>query len=246
MSRRVNRIPVILDTGNIKELSQEDIKMILRAADMCIMKAGRNMLAKILKGSKDKKLFELKLDECPAYGYYHDMKLADIMHYIDWMIDEDYLRIKYDGRLPLLVFSDEGWEIEKETFAQELYQQFCLDVKENNPRVIHKLIKVNRKVILRILDIIEEEGNKEFIPCLEAYKKIETKRIGRRIIEVEKTIKDKVKKVAGKKYKMYIALSLFLLKHISAFKKLNFYLLYSILKIILHRCSLIICIYNIL
>lgn len=178
MSRRVNRIPVVLDTGNIKELSQEDIKMILRAADMCIMKAGRNMLAKILKGSKDKKVLELKL--------------ADIMHYIDWMIDEDYLRIEYEGRLPLLVFSDEGWAIEKETFAQELYQQFCLDVKENNPRVIHKLIKVNRKVILRILDIIEEEGNKEFIPCLEAYKKIETKRIGRRIIEVEKTIKDKV------------------------------------------------------
>lgn len=143
MSRRVNRIPVILDTGNVKELSPEDIKMILRAADTCIMKAGRNMLAKILKGSKDKKVLELKLDECPAYGYYHDMKLADIMHYIDWMIDEDYLRIKYEGRLPLLVFSDEGW-------------------------------------------------NKEFIPCLEAYKKIETKRIGRRIIEVEKTIKDKV------------------------------------------------------
>lgn len=42
------------------------------------------------------------------------------------MIDEDYLQIKYDGRLPLLVFSDEGWEIEKETYAQELYQQFCL------------------------------------------------------------------------------------------------------------------------
>ena len=31
MSRRVNRIPVVLDTGNVKELSQEDIKMILRA-----------------------------------------------------------------------------------------------------------------------------------------------------------------------------------------------------------------------
>lgn len=192
MSRRVNRIPVILDTGNVKDLPQEDIKMILRAADPCIMKAGRNMLAKILKGSKDKKVLELKLNECPAYGYYHDMKLADIMHCIDWMIDEDYLRIKYDGRLPLLVFSDEGWAIEKETFAQELYQQFCLDVKEKNPRVIHRLIKVNRKVILRILDIIEEEGTEEFIPCLEAYKKIETKRIGRRIIEVEKTIRDKI------------------------------------------------------
>ena len=192
MSRRINRVPVILDTGDVKELSQEDIKMILRAADMCIMKAGRNMLAKILKGSKDKKVLELKLNECPAYGYYHNMKLADIMHYIDWMIDEDYLQIKYDGRLPLLVFSDKGWEIEKETFAQELYQQFSLDVKENNPRVIHRLIKVNRKVILRILDIIEEEGTKEFISCLEAYRKIESKRIGRRIIEVEDTIKDRV------------------------------------------------------
>lgn len=192
MSRRVHRIPVILDTGDIKELPQEDIKMILRAADMCIMKAGRNMLAKILKGSKDKKVLELKLNECPAYGYYHDMKLADIMHYIDWMIDEDYLRIKYDGRLPLLVFSDKGWEIEKETYAQDLYQLFCLDVKENDPRVIYRLINVNRKVILRILDIIEEEGTEEFIPCLEAYKKIESKRIGRRIIEVENTIKNKV------------------------------------------------------
>lgn len=114
------------------------------------------------------------------------------MHYIDWMIDEDYLRIKYDGRLPLLVFSDQGWEIEKETYAQELYQQFCLDVKENNPRVIHKLIHVNRKVIFRILDIIEAEGTKEFIPCLEAYRQIETKRVGRHIIEVENAIKDKV------------------------------------------------------
>ncbi|CUP42688.1 RQC domain [Roseburia hominis] len=189
------------------------------------------MLAKILKGSKDKKVLELKLDECPAYGYYHDMKLADIMHYIDWMIDEDYLRIKYEGRLPLLVFSDEGWAIEKETFAQELYQQFCLDVKENNRRVIHKLIKVNRKVILRILDIIEEEGNKEFIPCLEAYKKIETKRIGRRIIE---------------RNAKCISHCHFFVKPYLCIKKLCFYLLYSILKIIMHGCSLIICIYNIL
>ena len=70
MSRRVNRIPVVLDIGDIKELSPEDIKMILRAADTCIMKAERNMLAKILKGSKEKKVLELKLDECSAYGYY--------------------------------------------------------------------------------------------------------------------------------------------------------------------------------
>ena len=134
MSKKVRRVPVSLDAGEIKDFPQEDIRMILRGADELISTGGRCMLAKILKGSKDKKIFEYKLNECPAYGYYHDMKLADIMHYIDWMIDENYLQIKYDGRLPLLVFSDQGWEIEKETYAQELYQQFCLDVKENNPR----------------------------------------------------------------------------------------------------------------
>ena len=192
MSKKIRRVPVVLDAGEIKDLPPEDIRMILRGADELIFTGGRNMLAKLLKGSKDKKILEYKLNECPAYGYYHNLKLNDISKCVDWMIEKDYLRIKYDYRLPLLVFSEQGWEIEKETYAQELYQQFCLDVKENNPRVIHKLIKVNRKVILRILDIIEEEGNKEFIPCLEAYKKIETKRIGRRIIEVEKTFKDKV------------------------------------------------------
>lgn len=121
MSRKVRRVPVILDAGEIRDLPLEDIRMILRGADELISTGGRRMLAKILKGSKDKKILEYKLNECPAYGYYHDMKLDDISKCIDWMIKKDYLRIKYDYRLPLLVFSEKGWEIEKETFAEELY-----------------------------------------------------------------------------------------------------------------------------
>lgn len=122
---------VVLDAGEIKDLPPEDIRMILRGADELIFTGGRNMLAKLLKGSKDKKILEYKLNECPAYGYYHNLKLNDISKCVDWMIEKDYLRIKYDYRLPLLVFSEQGWEIEKETFAEELYQRFCLDVKEN-------------------------------------------------------------------------------------------------------------------
>ena len=188
MSRRINRIPVILDTGDVKELFQEDIKMILRAADVCIMKAGRNMLAKILKGSKDKKVLELKLNECPAYGYYQDMKLDDIAKCIDWMIKEDYLRIEYDYRLPLLVFSEKGWEIEKETFAQELYQRICLDVEEKKARVLFEMKEVNRQVVMRILDKIEKDGTEEFLPYLEAWKMLEVKKVAARIAEVENKI----------------------------------------------------------
>ena len=191
MSKKVRRVPVVLDAGEIKDLPQEDIQMILRGADELISTGGRSMLAKILKGSKDKKIFEYKLNECPAYGYYQDMKLDDISKCIDWMIKEDYLRIEYDYRLPLLAFSEKGWQIEKETFAQELYQRMCLDVEEKKARVIFEMKEVNRQVVMCVLDKIEKHGTKEFLPYLEAWKMLEVKKVAARIIEVENKISGK-------------------------------------------------------
>ena len=192
MSRKVRRVPVSLDAGEIKDLPQEDIRMILRGADELISTGGRSMLAKILKGSKDKKIFEYKLNECPAYGYYQDMKLDDISKCIDWMIMKDYLRIEYDYRLPLLVFSEKGWQIEKETFAQELYQRMCLDVEEKKARVIFEMKEVNRQVVMCVLDKIEKEGTEEFLPYLEAWKMLEVKKVAARIAEVEKKISKRI------------------------------------------------------
>lgn len=192
MSRKVRRVPVILDAGEIKDLPQEDIRMILRGADELISTGGRSMLAKILKGSKDKRIFEYKLNECPAYGYYQDMKLDDISKCIDWMIKKDYLRIEYDYRLPLLVFSEKGWQLEKETFAQELYQRMCLDVEEKKARVIFEMKEVNRQVVMCVLDKIEKEGTEEFLPYLEAWKMLEVKKVAARISEVENKISKRI------------------------------------------------------
>lgn len=192
MSKKVRRVPVILDAGEIKDLPQEDIQMILRGADELISIGGRSMLAKILKGSKDKTIFKYKLNECPAYGYYQDMKLDDISKCIDWMIKKDYLRIEYDYRLPLLVFSEKGWQIEKETFAQELYQRMCLDVEEKKARVIFEMKEVNRQVVMRVLDKIEKEGTEEFLPYLEAWKMLEVKKVAARIAEVENKISKRI------------------------------------------------------
>lgn len=192
MSKKVRRVPVILDAGEIKDLPQEDIRMILRGADALISTGGRSMLAKILKGSKDKTIFKYKLNECPAYGYYQDMKLDDISKCIDWMIKEDYLRIEYDYRLPLLVFSEKGWQIEKETFAQELYQRMCLDVEEKKARVLFEMKEVNRQVVMCVLDKIEKEGTEEFLPYLEAWKMLEVKKVAARIAEVEKKISKRI------------------------------------------------------
>lgn len=192
MSKKVRRVPVVLDAGEIKDLPQEDIRMILRGADELISTGGRSMLAKILKGSKDKTIFKYKLNECPAYGYYQDMKLDDISKCIDWMIKEDYLRIEYDYRLPLLVFSEKGWQIEKETFAQELYQRMCLDVEEKKARVIFEMKEVNRQVVMCVLDKIEKDGTKEFLSYLEAWKMLEVKKVAARIAEVENKISKRI------------------------------------------------------
>ncbi|GGF86625.1 hypothetical protein GCM10010912_34880 [Paenibacillus albidus] len=81
------------------------------------MTGGRNLLAKILKGSKDKRILKHELQLSPVYGYYRDLKLEDIMHRIDWMILKGYLEIEYDDRLPMIVYSDKGWAIERETFV---------------------------------------------------------------------------------------------------------------------------------
>ena len=105
---------------------------------------------------------------------------------------KDYLRIEYDYRLPLLVFSEKGWQIEKETFAQELYQRMCLDVEEKKARVIFEMKEVNRQVVMRVLDKIEKEGTEEFLPYLEAWKMLEVKKVAARIAEVENKISKRI------------------------------------------------------
>ncbi|MCK4745621.1 MAG: hypothetical protein KAT15_01225 [Bacteroidales bacterium] len=75
MSRREQRVKYHLDSGGITRLEMNDIKAILRAADELIATGGRTLLSGILKGSKDKKVLEHELDQCPVYGFYWHLTL---------------------------------------------------------------------------------------------------------------------------------------------------------------------------
>lgn len=72
MSRKKQRVRYELDSGDIRNLTIEEIEVILRAADVLIATGGRSMLAKIpLKGSKDKKVLEHGLlDNQPIIGIF--------------------------------------------------------------------------------------------------------------------------------------------------------------------------------
>lgn len=177
MSGKTARVRYKLDSGAIKNLTDEEIKAILRAADELIATGGRSMLAKILKGSKDQKVLEYGLDQCPAYGFYAELTLAEITNRIDWMIKKAYLEVEYRDRLPILVFSEKGWEIERETYAEELLQKLTNLLKGKDYSFVRELKDRNRGMILLLIEKIKQTGNARFIPLLKAWKEIEYKKV---------------------------------------------------------------------
>lgn len=184
MARKGQRVRYTLNSADIKFLEGEEIKAILRAADEIIATGGRSMLAKILKGSKDKKILEYGLDQCPTYGYYRQLTLEQITNCIDWMIQQDYLRINYMGKLPMLFFSEKGWEIEKEAYAEELLQKLTSLLGEDDFSFVHELKDRNRGMILLLIEKIKGTGNARFIPLLKAWKEMEYKKVQKEIQKV--------------------------------------------------------------
>ncbi|WP_243292021.1 RQC-minor-1 family DNA-binding protein [Bacillus sp. FJAT-47783] len=182
---RKRRVKVHLNKGDVRSLSRDEIKAILRAADDLIAVGGRALLAKILKGSKDKKVLELKLNENPKYGYYQHLTIDQIQHRIDWMILSDYLEIEYSGRLPVIVFSEKGWEIERDQYADELLAEWQQWVNQNvKPLSMEYLKDRNRGMMLLFLEKVKETKNQAFIPFLKQWEKIEYKKMKQAIRDV--------------------------------------------------------------
>ena len=177
MNRKKQQVRYELDIGNIRYLSDNEIKAILRAADELIAVGGRSMLGKILKGSKDKKVLEHGLNQCPAYGYYRALTLQEITNRIDWMIKNGYLEIEYRDRLPVLIFSEIGWKIEMETYAEELLQKLVVLLDGKDFNYILELKDRDRGMILLLIEKIKITGNARFIPLLKVWKEIEYKKV---------------------------------------------------------------------
>lgn len=182
MSRKVNRVKYHLDSKSIKELPYEEIAVILRAADDLIMSGGRNLLSKLLKGSKEKKIIELGLDKNPSYGKLSDISLEDVLAKVDWVIKNNYLAIEYDYRLPLLVYTEKGWEIEKDIYSTELLNGIDRMIDSGaNYFNMNYLKDKNRSMIFMLLDKIKATNDKKYIPILESWKDIDYKKVKQRI-----------------------------------------------------------------
>ncbi|HSL42656.1 MAG TPA: RQC-minor-1 family DNA-binding protein [Anaerolineales bacterium] len=190
MSRKVRRVHYELDPKDVKKLQPEELKVILRGADELIGSGGRSLLVKILKGSHAQDVLQHHLEQCPVHGYFHHLSAEEILARIDRAILDGYLKVVYDYRLPVLVFTDAGWEIEKETFANELLAGLDeLLTTKQPPYDMSYLKDRNRSLIWCLLDKIEASGNPKYLPLLEAWEQIDYKKIKLRIEQVIRAIK---------------------------------------------------------
>ncbi len=185
MSRRKSRVPIQLDDRGIDRLSDDEIRIILRGADDLITLGGRTLLAKLLKGSQEKTLLDRELDRSPVYGALHDLNLSEIQARIDWLILNGFLRIQYDGRLPLLVYTPTGWAIERETYTTEWLDRIdgAID-RTGEPVAPTELNVLNREVILQLLDRIEASGDPKYRAFLESWSRDTVKKVRHRITRV--------------------------------------------------------------
>lgn len=101
------------------------------------------------------------------------------------MILNDYLEIEYSGRLPVIVFSEKGWEIERDQYADELLAEWQQWVNQNvKPLSMEYLKDRNRGMMLLFLEKVKETKNQAFIPFLKQWEKIEYKKMKQAIREV--------------------------------------------------------------
>ena len=187
MSRRVQRVPVYLKPVGTETLPLADIRVILRAADPLVMTGGRSLLTKILRGSRAQDVLSHGLDQNPSYALYKQMSEEQVLGRIDWMIANGYLRVVYDGRLPLLAYTPTGWAIERETYADELIAGIDALLAGQQTLDMEHLKDRHRDLIVLVLSKIAESGNRNYLPVLEAWERIAYKKT-KKAIRVVKSV----------------------------------------------------------
>ena len=169
-------------------MSSEDLAIILHGADSVVHRGGRSQLVKLLKGSRDKKILELGLDTDESYGALSHFTLDGIARRVDWTIEKGYLDYYYEWRQPLLMFTDQGWELERPVAIEGMFRQFCRDVDEGEMRMAGRMADIKNDIQLDVIELIAQRCDERCLGHLEAWSGKTTKRIRKKIAWAQRTI----------------------------------------------------------
>lgn len=174
--RPVERITEEIDPAENVPLTADEHECILRGAWQIAAKGGRNQLALLLKGSKNKSLLKHGLDRSPVYGKLSFLTIEEIENRIDQLIRKGELRTEFFGDLPLILLTNESWshvrpwahryECEEALSADtERLNEILLDWRNRRREEQYELLEVmaslQHESATRVLQIWRELAGKE-------------------------------------------------------------------------------------
>ncbi len=186
MGRRRARTPYVLQPRPRRvPLTADEIDTVLRAADDLIGLGGRNLLTKVLRGSKDKRLLAHGLDASPCYGIWRGRSSEDVLATIDRVIVAGFLTVVHSGRLPVLAYTDEGWDRECSQRIEEFLAEWDRWIDAGVvPASMEYLKDRDRPMILELLERVRATHDARYIPLLERWAAIDYKKVRTRIHDV--------------------------------------------------------------
>lgn len=91
---------------------------------------GMNLVAEVLKGSRNKKVLELQFDQISTYGLLSHLSLQEIKDRINYLITENYLRLT-TGEYPIVKLGQKAIPVLKG--EEKVFQKMPKKVKKENP-----------------------------------------------------------------------------------------------------------------
>lgn len=158
---------------------------IVRGADALVMRAGRTMLALILKGSRSQGVLERGWDGLPVYGALGALAIKAIRERVDWAIAHGYLQIERDRGADLLCLGPAGWELDRQIYAEEILLDF--EAKAAEPFQLGDymyLQEMNPEILTQVLDEVRRRRAAHLLPVLGAWRGFAGPAVRRRIDRV--------------------------------------------------------------
>jgi hypothetical protein len=167
-----------------------ELRAIVRGADALVMRAGRTLLARILRGSRAQEVLERGWQRLPVYGSLAGLSIRAIRDRIDWAIAHGFLQIERDRGAPLLCLGPAGWELDRAIFVEEILDDFAGKAAEPYQLGDYMYLQeINPEILVQVLDEIRRRDAHDYAPVLRAWRGFAAPPVQRRIDRVLAALK---------------------------------------------------------
>ena len=162
-----------------------ELRAIVRVADAIVMRGGRALLARVLKGSTAREVRAAGWPGLPAYGALRGLPLAAVEARIDWAIRSGYLQIETHTGRPLVCLGPAGWELDRAIYVEEILADFRRKLAEPHQLGDYMYLQeINPEILCQVLDEIRRQDAADFAPVLRSWKGFALPAVQRRIERV--------------------------------------------------------------